>query len=141
LNIWSAGWHAFAHAPLLGTGAGSFVSAAGLSPIDTAHNTVLTLLVSGGLCALFLAVGILALAARSTLQTRGPLQVALVTALLVWAVTAMVSTVEESRTTWLLMALIALAGRLALEEPKGLAECFPDSAQSSELGVTSQQIA
>ena len=130
LNIWSAGWHAFRHAPILGTGAGSFVSAAGLSPMDTAHNTVLTLLVSGGLCALFLAVAILVLAVRSTLLTRGSMRLAMVTALLVWAVTAMVSTVEESRTTWLLMGLIAMAGRLAVEEPEELAIVFPEPARS-----------
>jgi len=134
LNIWSASWHAFRHAPILGTGAGSFVSAAGLSPMDTAHNTVLTLLVSGGLCALFLAVGILALAVRSTLLTRGSVRLALATALLVWAVTAMVSTVEESRTTWLLMGLIALAGRLAVEEPEGVGVVFPEPARSSAAG-------
>ena len=141
LSIWAAGWHAFVQAPLLGTGAGSFVSAAGLSPIDTAHNTVLAILVSGGLCALFLAVAILVLTARSTLQTRGPLQLALGTALLVWAVTAMASTVEDSRTTWLLIALIALAGRLAVEEPEKLAECFPDPARTVGFEATSEQTA
>ncbi len=140
LSIWAAGWHAFVQAPLLGTGAGSFVSAAGLSPIDTAHNTVLAILFSGGLCALFLAVAILVLTARSTLQTRGPLQLALGTALLVWAVTAMASTVEDSRTTWLLIALIALAGRLA-EEPEKLAECFPDPARTVGFEATSEQTA
>jgi O-antigen ligase len=141
LNIWTAGWHAFVQAPLLGTGAGSFVSAAGLSPIDTAHNTALTLLVSGGLCALFLAVAILVLAARSTLQTHGPLQLALGTALLVWAVTAMASTVEESRTTWLLIALIALAGRLAVEKPDELADCFPDPSRTAGFEVAAEQTA
>jgi O-antigen ligase len=141
LNIWMAGWCAFVQAPLLGTGAGSFVSAARLSPIDTAHNTVLSILVSGGLCALFLALAILVLAARSTLQTHGPLQLALITTLLVWAVTAMVSTVEESRTTWLLFALIALAGRLAVEEPEELADCFPEPARKAEFEVTSEQTA
>lgn len=141
LSIWTVGWHAFVQAPLLGTGAGSFVSAAGLSPIDTAHNTVLTILVSGGLCALCLAVAILALAARSTLETHGPLQMALITALLVWAVTAMVATIEESRTTWLLMALIALAGRLAVEEPDELAACFPDPARTAGFEVPAEQTA
>jgi O-antigen ligase len=141
LNIWSAGWHAFRQAPLLGTGAGSFVGAAGLSPIDTAHNTVLTILVSGGLCALFLAVTILVLAVRSTLQTRGSMRLAMATALLVWAVTATVSTVEESRTTWLLMGLIALAGRLAAEEPEKLALCFPEPAQQEGFEVAPEQTA
>jgi O-antigen ligase len=135
LDIWSAGWDAFTRAPLLGTGAGSFVSAAGLSSVDTAHNAVLSILVGGGLFALFLAVGIVALAARSAFKTQGPLKLALVTTLLVWVLAAMVSTVEESRTTWLLIALIAVAGRLAVEEPAGLAACFPISVRKGRLGV------
>ncbi len=125
LNIWSAGWHAFRQAPLLGTGAGTFVNAAGLAPIDTAHNTALSIAVAGGLCALCMAACIVALAARAVLATNGALRIALATALLVWMVTAMVATVEESRTTWLLMALMALAGRLAAESPREFAQVFP----------------
>ncbi len=138
LNIWSAGWRAFVQAPLFGTGAGTFVSAAGMAPIDTAHNTALSILVGGGLCALLLAVGILALAARAALQTHGALRLALVTALLVWAVTSMVATVEESRTTWLLFALIAFAGRLASEDPHGLAACFSAPPRPTRAGVVLQ---
>jgi O-antigen ligase len=126
VNIWSAGWHAFARAPLFGSGAGTFVAAAGLAPADTAHNTVLSIAVGGGLCALTLAAFILVVTVRSILKTRGPLRLALAFALLVWLVTALVASVEESRTTWLLFALIALAGRLAGDEPERLAECFPD---------------
>jgi O-antigen ligase len=135
LNIWTAGWHAFVRAPLFGTGAGSFVAAAGLNPLDTAHNTALSILVGGGLCAFFLAVAIVVVAARCTLQTHGLLFLAMATALLVWVVTSLVATVEESRTTWLLLALIALAGRLAVEEPEQLAACFPDRPHSEELAV------
>ena len=125
LNIWSAGWHAFRQAPLFGTGAGTFVHAAGLAPIDTAHNTALSILVGGGLCALCLAACVLALAVRAVLQTEGALRIALATALLVWMVTSLVATVEESRTTWLLMGFIALAGRFAVEAPIQLAKTFP----------------
>jgi O-antigen ligase len=124
-NIWTAGWHAFVKAPVLGTGAGSFVSAAGLAPIDTAHNTALSIAVGGGLVALFLAVAIVAVAIWSITQTRGPLQWALALALVVWGITSLVATVEENRTTWLLLALIALAGRLAVEEPEGVSDQFP----------------
>jgi len=123
-NIWSAGWNAFARAPLLGTGAGTFVAAAHLSPIDTAHNTALSIAVSGGLCALFLAVLLFALAVGFALRTRGSLRVALVTSLVVWALTSLVATVEENRTTWLLFAMIAVAGRLATDDPGGLDDCF-----------------
>jgi len=124
LNIWHAGWQAFVRAPFFGTGAGSFVSAAGLAPIDTAHNTALSIVVSGGLVALFIATAIVAAAIWAITQTSGQLKGALATALLVWIVTSMVATVEESRTTWLLLAIIALAGRIAVEQPEELATCF-----------------
>lgn len=127
-NIWAAGWHAFVQAPMFGDGAGSFVTAVRLAPMDTAHNTALSLAVEGGLCALFLAAIIVTVAFRAVMQTCGTLRLALGTALLVWIVTSLVATVEESRTTWLLFSLIALAGRLAHEEPETLSLCFPDAA-------------
>jgi len=123
-NIWSAGWRAFVHAPILGTGAGSFVAAAHLAPIDTAHNTALSIIVSGGLCALFLASALVALAFRYAFRTGGSLRLALITSLLVWVLTSLVATVEENRTTWLLLAIVAVAGRLACDDPAGLEECF-----------------
>jgi O-antigen ligase len=129
LNIWSAGWDAFVHAPLLGTGAGSFVSAAGLNPLDTAHNTALSIVVSGGLCAFFLAVAIVVAAVRAAIETRGLTRLALATALLVWVITSLVATVEENRTTWLLLGMIALAGRLAVDNPEQLAALFKGEAR------------
>jgi O-antigen ligase len=124
-NIWQAGWQAFHRAPFFGTGAGSFVSAAGTAPIDTAHNTALSIAVGGGLIALFLATAIVVAAAWSITQTRGPLRWALAISLVVWSITSLTATVEESRTTWLLLALIALSGRLGVEECEGLDGCFP----------------
>lgn len=135
LNIWSAGWSAFTRAPFLGTGAGTFVHAAGLSPIDTAHNTALSLAVSGGLCALFLATAILCLGTRAALQTQGTLRIALVFSLLVWSVTSLVATVEESRTTWLLFAVLATAARLNSEEPFGLAALFVDHPGNCDFSL------
>ncbi len=124
LNIWSAGWRAFLHAPFIGSGAGTFVRAAGTAPIDTAHNTGLSILVGGGLCALFLAAAIVTLAAYLACKMISALRLALVVSLLVWLVTSLVATVEESRTTWLLMALVALAARLNEDQPIELAACF-----------------
>jgi O-antigen ligase len=124
-NIWEAGWRAFARAPFFGSGAGSFVSVAGLAPLDTAHNTALSIAVGGGVCALFLASAIVAVAIWSIALTRPPLRWALATALLVWFTTSLVATVEENRSTWLLLAIIALAGRLAVEQSKELANIFP----------------
>jgi O-antigen ligase len=131
VNIWSAGWRAFVHAPLFGTGAGSFVAAAHLAPADTAHNTVLSILVAGGLCALLLASLLLALAVRATFQINGPLRLTLATCLLVWAITSLTATAEENRTTWLLFSLIVVAARLAAEDPRGLAACFLSAPRSS----------
>jgi O-antigen ligase len=126
-NIWHAGWQAFIHAPLVGTGAGSFVSAAGLNPVDTAHDTALSIVADGGLVALFLASAIVALSVVELIQIRGPLQLALTTALLGWITTSLVATVEENRSTWLLIGLIAAAGRAALEDPRAVELCFGES--------------
>jgi O-antigen ligase len=124
LNIWSAGWRAFAQAPLFGSGVGTYVAAAHLGPMDTAHNTALSIAVGGGLVALSLALLLVALAVRSAVATHGPLRLTLVTSLLVWAVTSLAATVEENRTTWLLLAIVIVAGRLAKDDPDGLADCF-----------------
>jgi O-antigen ligase len=132
-NIWSAGWDAFAHAPWLGSGAGTFANAAGLSPADTAHNTALAILVSGGLCGLSLFAAIVALCLRSILRMRGPVRAAMGIALSVWFVTSLVASVEENRTTWLLVSMIALAGRLAEEEPRDLAAYFSGGIGHSRL--------
>jgi O-antigen ligase len=140
INIWDAGWHAFVRAPILGTGAGSFVAAAGLAPIDTAHNTALSIAVTGGLCALFLAVAIVVSAIASILKTRGPVQWAMAIALATWAMTSMVATVEENRSTWLLLALIALAGRLAVEQPEEMAACFSTNNPQREFGAAHEQL-
>jgi len=139
-NIWAIGWHAFTKTPLIGTGAGSFVSASGLAPVDTAHNTPLTLAVTGGLCALLLASVIVALAVWFVARMRGPLRLALGTSLTVWLMAAMVSALEQSRTTWLLLALIALAARLAAQQPARLAACFPTSAQRMEVAATADAL-
>jgi hypothetical protein len=52
------------------------------------------------------------------------LRLALVTSLIVWALTSLVATVEENRTTWLLFAMVAVAGRLGTDDPNGLDDCF-----------------
>ncbi|HZP05005.1 MAG TPA: O-antigen ligase family protein [Terracidiphilus sp.] len=140
LNIWSAGWYVFAQAPLVGNGVGTFVIATGLSPIDTAHNTVISLLVEGGLCAVFLAAGVVVLAAFSVFATRGSLRIALATALLVWGMTSMAATVSESRISWLLLALIALSGRLAAEQPDQLNFCFQPVARHFTASVVARPI-
>jgi hypothetical protein len=64
------------------------------------------------------------LAARSALKTRGPLLVGLITVLLVMVIASMVDTVEENRTTWLLLGIMAVAGRLAVEQSEQFADCF-----------------
>ena len=138
LNIWSAGWQAFVHAPFFGAGVGTFVQAARLAPADTAHNTALTVAVEGGIVALILASAILAVCARSVLATRGSARVALGTALLVWLVTSLVATVEANRTTWLLMGLLSLAGRLETEEPGSMESCCSRETQVESAAVAGE---
>ena len=130
LEIWAAGWQAFIHAQFLGSGAGTFVQAARLAPIDTAHNTALAIAVEGGLLGLVLAAAILAVSAHSVLVPRGSLRVALGTAFLVWLIGSFAATVEGNRTTWLLLGMLPVAGRLTREDPEGMALYFPDMAQN-----------
>lgn len=137
LNIWDAGWRAFVQSPWIGTGAGTFASAAGLNPLDTAHNTLLSVAVGGGLFAVFLVACILVLTARSAGATRGPLLVALVTVMLVMGVASLVDTLEENRATWLLLGIIAVAGRIAVEAPAKLDACFPIEAARSATAMAS----
>jgi O-antigen ligase len=124
LSIWNAGWHAFTLAPWRGYGAGTFTTAAGLATGDTAHNTVMAVLVSGGLAATTIFLAILAGVARAVGRTSGLLRVALGTTLVVWLITAMVGSVEESRFTWLLFGMMALAGQLETEQPHAMMRVF-----------------
>ena len=124
VNIWAAGWRAFAHAPLFGSGAGTFVAASRLAPINSAHNTALSVVVGGGLIGLFLASMLVVLALHAAFQCRGLLRMALVVCLLVWIQTSLTATVEESRTTWLLFAVSILAARVSQEDPQSAAACF-----------------
>ena len=135
LNIWGAGWLAFARAPVVGSGAGTFVQEAGLSPIDTAHNTALSVVVGGGMVGLTLFLAVLVCAAVLGLRTRGGLRVALVTALATLVVASTIGTVEENRTTWLLLGLMAVAGRLARESPEEMLSGFTEAGrEEAELG-------
>jgi O-antigen ligase len=120
VNIWAQGWQAFASAPLFGSGAGSFVHAAGLAAVNSAHDTMLSIAVEGGLVAVFLGVLILVLLAREILRLRGALLIAMATSLAVWCVTSLTATIEANRTTWLLFAMIAVSGRLAQACPEWL---------------------
>jgi O-antigen ligase len=138
LNIWSAGWQAFLYAPFFGSGAGTFIQAARLAPIDTAHNTALSLAVAGGVVALIFASALVALCIRSVLGTSGSVRLALGTALVVWLVTSMVATVETNRTTWLLLGIFALAARLGSEEPELMEACFGRNSARGALSAPAQ---
>jgi O-antigen ligase len=141
LNIWAAGWQAFVRAPIFGSGAGSFVAAARLARIDTAHNTPLAIAVEGGLVALALAFGIVAAAARSALVARGPVRIATGTALIVWGVASSVATVEGNRSTWFLLALIAVAGRLTVEAPTSMSLVFRTEEHRAEHMASAESAA
>jgi O-antigen ligase len=139
-NIWSAGWEAFVRAPFLGSGAGTFVTAAGLAPIDTAHNTALALMVEGGIVALFLGMAIVVASAMCVLRTRGPLRIALGTVLVAWMVSSLVATVQENRATWLLVGLMAVAARLTADGRLSLAEAFPASGDFAAIAYRGVEV-
>jgi len=110
--IWSWGWSAFERAPLLGHGAGTFVAAAGLAPFDTAHNTFLSVLVEYGIAGLALFILILILALQACHRLEPVQRAALFTMVAIWLISALVGTVAESRSTWLMFGVIAVADRL-----------------------------
>jgi len=112
-NIWIAGSRAFAQRPWFGYGAGNYTAAAHLATGDTAHNTIMAVLVTGGLLALTIFFTILICVTWSISRMSGQLRIAFATTLAVWTITSMVGSVEENRTTWLFFGLAALAGRIA----------------------------
>jgi O-antigen ligase len=135
VSIWLAGWRAFVAAPSFGHGAGSFVVAAGLAPDDTAHNTVLAILVEGGLCALALATAIVVFAVRAALGASGMLRIGLITLLGTWFVSSLTGTVGENRITWLFLGTVLVAGRLANQESEAMVRAFPDSDRPERVAV------
>jgi O-antigen ligase len=120
VNIWSEGWRAFERAPIASHGAGSFVTAAGLAAEDSAHNTVLAILVESGLCGLVLATAIVLVTVRAIGRTSGELRLGLSVLMVAWGISSLVGTVGENRTTWLLLGIIAVSQRVAEENPVGL---------------------
>jgi len=135
VNIWDAGWRAFLEAPLYGHGAGSFVTVARLAPIDTAHNTVLAILVEGGLFSLVIATAIVAVSVRSIFAMKGAFQIALMTLMAVWFISSLIGTVGESRTTWLLLGVIAVSHRLVEEHPDRLECAFSNPEPTENLSL------
>jgi O-antigen ligase len=130
LNIWTMGWQAFARAPFFGSGAGSYVAASGLASIDTAHNTVLSLGVEGGIVVLILSAAIVLVSVRNVWKMAGALRLSLGASFAVWCVSLVVATVEQNRSTWLLLGLLASAARLSMEAPEETALCFSAVSRS-----------
>jgi hypothetical protein len=60
-------------------------------------------------------------------------RIALAAGLLAWLVISLVATVEVSRTTWLLLALISVAERLEAESPGEMEHYFPRSVRTMAL--------
>lgn len=141
MEIWQMGWRAFSRAPLLGHGMGNFTLAAGLSPNDTAHNTPLAITVGGGLIALFLSLAIVFAVLRAILSLPSSPRLAFLTAVTVWTITSMTATAEESRFTWLLVALPALAARLQQDELIRMAASFPAPSESALHAATPEPLA
>lgn len=136
LNIWQAGWQAFTHAPFFGYGAGSFVAAAGLAPMDTAHETALAFAVETGIVGLFIGFAILAVSALNVLRMHGPVRVALATSLLTCVIASLTATVQTDRMTWLLLGIIATAARLASEQSASLEHAFTASPRALPPALT-----
>lgn len=133
VSIWSAGWRAFLNAPLFGHGAGSFVFAASLAAEDTAHNTILAVLVEGGMFALAIASAIVAVSMKAVTATTRVLRIALTTLMAVWLVSSLAGTVGESRMTWLLFGAVAVVGRFAENDAEGMERVFPSFVEFDDV--------
>lgn len=138
VNIWRAGWGAFEGAPMIGHGAGSFVSAAKMAPEDTAHNTALSILVESGLCGLALSVTILVVALHAIWTSGLPSRNGLLLLMLLWAVSSLTGTLWENRTTWLLFGVAAVSGRIAQFQMSAVRDSDqPPVSNCEEAGVPS----
>lgn len=135
-TIWEAGWRAFGQSPLAGTGAGSFASASGLNPLDTAHDTALSILADGGLIALALFCAVVFLTVQAMTRTRKSIRLCLGVALLIWFVASCVATVEENRATWFLVGLIAAAWQISKSDPGGVDSLFLPGAALARRGIS-----
>jgi O-antigen ligase len=116
VEIWSRGFEAFKNAPWLGEGAGTFVLAAHTANEDTAHNTPLTMLVTGGLLGFSISLAIGWFALRAAIKNRGFIRIAMVTALFTLMLSSLVGTIEENRITWIVIAIISTTSRHGLRE-------------------------
>jgi len=123
-TIWISGWDAFTKAPWLGYGAGNYAIASGLSAGDTAHNTLMAVLVTGGLVGIGLFAAVLVFVGRAVWQTRGLVRIGLATVVVVVGITSMVGSVEENRTTWLIFGLVVLAARMQREQRDAIWRVF-----------------
>jgi O-antigen ligase len=112
VNIWSEGWRAFEAAPIAGHGAGSFVIAAKMAPEDTAHNTILSILVEGGICGLSMATAIVVFAFRAISKGPPRLRIGLYLLMVLWVSSSLTQSLWESRTTWLLIGIAAVCERI-----------------------------
>ena len=111
-TIWQWGWEAARARLIFGSGAGTFATAAGLAPIDTAHNTALSILVEGGIVGLALASATFVECLRLVSKTNRRFRIGSGTLLGVWAVCSTVGTAAESRTTWLMVGVISVMAGL-----------------------------
>ena len=133
LNIWAAGWHAFVQAPC-SWARGRFLRERG-GPCAHRYGAQYGSFASGGRWDLRADAGVRHCVPSPRDRRWQPrVQCGLRCSLCcsVWIVSSLVGTVAESRTTWLLLALIALADRVAGDEAEGTdCEHFLSAGESS----------
>ena len=132
VNIWSEGWRAFESAPVVGHGAGSFVIAAKVAPEDTAHNTVLSILVEGGLCGLSVATAIVVFAFRVISKGPARLRFGLNLLMVLWVLSSLTQSLWESRTTWLLIGIAVVCGRISEVSVPEVGRVYPSPILNCE---------
>lgn len=120
--IWSRGVEAYTSAPWLGQGAGTFVLAAHTANEDTAHNTPLTMLVTGGLVGFSISLAIGWFALRKALENHGYIRIAMVTTLLTLLLASLVGTIEENRITWVVLAILSISTRYCVDQNQSMCD-------------------
>jgi O-antigen ligase len=120
-EIWNAGWQAFPERPLVGAGAGAFVTAirpyfGGAEKVASAHNVALGLLVEQGIIGLVLFAAVFGGCAWTILRSPPPHGALWGVLILTWLVGGMSGNPEGLKFTWVLFGLVSAQSGLTVAE-------------------------
>ena len=117
-EIWAAGWEQFKHHPFFGVGLGEFAESISIASQRqlVAHNTYLSIATELGLCGFAVFLLCLGRLLYIVFGLPKPDRFVWGTVLLAWMVGVCSLTLEQSKPTWLIFALILIQGRLLWQQ-------------------------